>query len=119
MITISGEPSPKERPRFNSKTGRTYTPKNTRSYEDMVAMIVRSKRLNLGIEPVKFTAVFYTAKKKPGDTDNFFKAVSDGAATGGAFDNDRQIQEIHAYRIRSTNPRVEFTIEAVEELVEG
>lgn len=35
-FTIPGAPSGKERPRFNGRTGRTYTPQKTRDYEETV-----------------------------------------------------------------------------------
>ena len=35
-LTIPGEPRPKGRPRFVRQTGRTYTPKSTTSYENLV-----------------------------------------------------------------------------------
>ena len=35
-ITIPGKPTPKGRPRFSRKTGRTYTPAVTGSYEKLV-----------------------------------------------------------------------------------
>ena len=35
-IVIPGKPTPKGRPRFSRKTGRTYTPSDTGRYEKLV-----------------------------------------------------------------------------------
>lgn len=113
-VVLEGEPTPKGRPRFNRTTGTTYTPRETRAYEDAIAMLLMIQKEKFLFEPVKFTALFFTNKKNPGDVDNFLKATLD-AANKQAFTDDKQVVEVHAERIRSTKPRTEITIEVTNE----
>lgn len=91
-----------------------YTPRETRAYEEAIAMLCMLQKEKLEFEPVKFTALFFTNKKNPGDCDNFLKAALDGA-NGQAFTDDKQVVEIEATRIRSTKPRTEIIIEPTED----
>lgn len=116
-IVIPGEPIAKERPRFNRTTGNFYTPASTRAYEETIAFLAMAQREKIEFEPVRFHALFYTAKKNPSDIDNLTKAIWDGL-NGHAFTDDKQICEAHIARVRSSNPRVEILVEECEERVE-
>jgi len=115
---LVGEPVPKGRPRLNKTTGSIYTPKDTVVYEDSIAMMAMTQRERYGSQLVKITALFFTAKKRGADIDNLFKAVADGLLKGGILDDDSQIVEAHAVRIKSAKPRVEITIEPADQLEE-
>lgn len=110
---------PKGRPRLNKTTGSIYTPKDTVIYEESVAIMAMSQRQNYEDSPLKLTAVFFSAKKRGSDLDNLVKSVCDGLMKAKCFTDDSQIIEIHAARIRSTSPRIEVTLEPIEELSES
>lgn len=117
-FVLPGEPVPKGRPRLNKTTGTIYTPKDTVVYEESVAIMARSQRDKYGDSPVKLTALFFTSRKRGADVDNLVKSTADGLIKSGIIDDDSQIVEVHAARIRSNNPRAEVTLEPCEELSE-
>lgn len=106
-------PQGKERPRFDSRTRRAYTPAKTRAYEDRIARAFRHAAIAEDFEiisgPVELTIVAgfpvpksYSQKsrasclqgtqsptKRP-DADNIEKAVAD-ALNGIAYFDDAQI----------------------------
>lgn len=116
-FTLAGEIVPKGRPRFNRATGQTYTPRETRLYENSVAWAAKATREKVESGPVAVTIRVYTARKKPSDLDNGIKSILDGL-NGHAFRDDDQVVEVNAIRIRSSNPRVEITVDETEELSE-
>lgn len=81
-------------------------------------MMAMATRENFGVSPIKFEAVFFTSRKRPADTDNYMKSALDGIAKSGVFANDIQVVEVHAYRVKSENPRAEIVITETEELTE-
>lgn len=109
---VPGDPIPKGRPRFNTQTGRAYTPESTRDYEDLVRWSYRKAK---GIQfpkgtPVAVELEIYRAM--PGswthkhrdeaegtwvtsrpDLDNFCKAILDGLSE--AWDDDAQVVDVH------------------------
>ncbi len=109
-LVIEGEPVPKGRPRVNRKTGTFYTPRETQAWEKQIAYLAMAAKGKIEFEPVRFEAMFYTAKKKPADWDNLAKSLCDGLNTW-AFTDDSQICEAHVVRVRSDRPRVEVSIE--------
>lgn len=114
MIKINTKPIPKERPRFNRSTGRTYTPNTTKDFEEHIAY----EYLNQGGEyfdskPIKLKLTFgfevpksYSKKKREEalrgistpskcDIDNLVKCVQDGL-NKVAYSDDRYIHTIEA-----------------------
>lgn len=132
MIVVEGKIKGKQRPRFNSRTGSAYTPKETISYENWVRFCYREqggKHLTGAIR-ANITAYYkipksYTKKrvqairegqeypqKKP-DSDNVAKIILDSLNTI-AFDDDSQITELTVLkRYTEQNERVEFELEEV------
>lgn len=110
-FSIFCEPKGKGRPRFNSWTGRAYTPKDTREYEEFIRQEFLSgyPKAKAIETPIRISIVAYhgipksysarraedcfngTEKpaKKP-DVDNIAKAVLD-ALNGIAFLDDKQV----------------------------
>ena len=115
IFSVYGDPVPKKRPRF-TKTGRTYTPKETMTYEAEVAAI--AKRAMGTTEPLETPVAVYVyvnmpvpmsyskkrseaclngserPTKKP-DLDNAIKSVLDGM-NGIVYKDDSQIVSLHA-----------------------
>jgi Holliday junction resolvase RusA-like endonuclease len=130
-FTVPGPPRGKGRPRF-TRTGHTYTPEETASYENLVRLAYQANAN--GRAPakgsVKMTIVAYmpmpkawTEKKRVGmhglyhtkkvDLDNVIKSVLDGL-DGVAFDDDAQVSQITAYKFYGMVPGLEVTIETKE-----
>lgn len=127
---VYGTPVAKGRPRVSTRNGfaRTYTPKDTVMYENLVRYTYQSDvggKIDGAIEmsckfyfPIpksiskKQRAILLTEKephlKKP-DTDNCIKSLCDGLQ-GVAFDDDKQIYKIVAEKYYSDNPRVEVEL---------
>ncbi len=129
-IIVPGVPVAKGRPRF-TRSGRSYTPSKTRSYEDLVVM--EAKLTMMGSAPLdgalnvcvcvhlpiprgwsrkktaaaKLGEVLPTARP---DIDNFIKAALDGL-NGVAFRDDSQVVCLSARKTYSASPRLEITIE--------
>ena len=128
---IDGEPKGKARPRMNTRTGRAYTPDDTRMYEDYVKLLYRSKLKYYFEGYVKLTVKAYYGiaksnskkikeqkkinilrpSKKP-DIDNVVKLIAD-ALNDIAYKDDTQIVELSASKYFSEEPRVEITIESI------
>lgn len=141
-FVVHGLPVPKGRPRFRMINGHasTYTPKETTVYEDMVVRaywgycashpdedlsMMRGAPLRIDLrfylpppngtskrrremmyeDEIKFT-------KRP-DIDNLAKSVLDGL-NGIAYDDDKQIVELHGRKYYGAMPRVEIEISTLE-----
>ena len=136
-FTIPGEPVGKGRPKFTTVGGypRVYTPAKTTAYENKVKLcyVANCKNIKFG-GPLSVVYKFYfpipksTSKKqtllmldgkinhtKKPDLDNVIKAVTDGL-NGIAFDDDKQIVELHAVKLYSDKPRAEVEIESLPRL---
>lgn len=129
-FTVDGEPVAKGRPRFNTRTGRAFTPTKTLAYENRMKRIYIEEVNHYFEGYVKLTvnAYFGIAKsdskkkkaqklsgeirpsKKP-DIDNIIKCI-DGL-NGIAFKDDSYIVEVEAKKFYSDEPRVEFILEDV------
>lgn len=113
---IKGEVVAKGRPRF-TKTGRVYTPKKTKRYEELIRYILRSEGAKPTNKPVALEIIVHRqylkswsakqiaeAKKttiyaptRP-DLDNYIKTALD-ACNGLLFDDDNQVVKIKAKKI--------------------
>ena len=97
---LAGEPKPKGRPRM-TRTGHTYTPKETRQAEIAVQLaweLAGGQKLN---GPLVLECWFYVGTKRKKDTDNMLKLVQD-ALNKQAYEDDDQIVELHASKIYTT-----------------
>lgn len=126
-VTVPGQPVPKARPRFSSKSGTAYTPKRTKDYEAHLKKYIKPlvKELLLGPVHVHLNVVFkrpmYMSKsiyseglilhtKRP-DLDNVIKAVLD--ALNSVLNDDSQVCKISAtkyYAEKHREPRTEIEI---------
>lgn len=134
-FSVLGEPKAKQRPRFNMKSGMTYTPKQTVSYENLVrleyeqqcdrykfpddAMLKMYIRAFYGIPksaPKKkvygMEMGFIRPIKKP-DTDNIAKSVAD-SLNQIAYKDDSQIVVLFVEKFYAHNPRVEVEIVSID-----
>ena len=114
-IIIPGKPTPKGRPRFSRKTGRTYTPSDTGRYEKLVRECYGDNYFfDKEFIRIKVIAKFqipqsYSKKKREDalsgklfptkcDLDNIVKSITDGL-NGKAYADDRYIYSIEATKI--------------------
>jgi Holliday junction resolvase RusA-like endonuclease len=128
---IPGKPFAKQRPRFSRRSGRTYTPGETVSFERTVGQIALEHFPKPITGPVKLTIwatfqppVSWSKKKtaelmnrphtqKP-DLDNVAKAICDGL-NRIAFVDDGQIYEIVMRKVWGPQPRTVIEVEAVQD----
>ena len=132
-FTVPGRPVGKGRPRF-MRNGHTYTPQKTRDYEDKVIQCWKCQS-GKGFAPgiplaAKITAFFPLPKNLPKkraaeldgtphvkkcDADNLAKAILDALNTH-AYQDDSAIAFLTVQKYQTTGaPRVEVTIQEVEE----
>lgn len=129
---IPGEPVAKGRPRFSfkGKDVKTYTPKKTVSYENLVKLSFMQQVGN--VEPIHKGVYVYiqaylkipdsTSKKKreqmnekeilplkKPDCDNIAKGILD-ALNGMAYDDDKQIVSLEVNKFYSDRPRAVVNI---------
>ncbi len=100
-FTVEGEPVAKARPRVVK--GRAYTPQRTVDAEEAVGWAFREEMPGT-LAPltgwVGMRCTFYTMSNHPrSDVDNLLKLVSD-ALEGLAYVNDKQVEDVHAKRVR-------------------
>lgn len=128
-FTVLGKPQGKARPRFDGRSGRTYTPKGTKEYEELVRSCYLRAHKNAclsGEITAEITAYFLVPKSvsktkraamiagkinptsKP-DADNIIKAVLD-ALNGYAYKDDSAVVKVTATKKYSEFPRVEVTL---------
>jgi len=113
-LTVSENPIPKARARV-TKRG-TYTPKRTRDYEKLVRDLAALtwRRLPLTGQ-IAITFRFYRANARRADWDNLGKEISD-SLQGVVYIDDNQICDaVISKRIDRENPRVEITVEEINE----
>lgn len=135
-FVVLGDPQSKQRPRF-ARMGnfvRSYTPDETVRYETLVRLSYQQAghgKLSGAIRAIikaYFSIPKSVSKKRHGlmaenkilpitvskDGDNICKIVLD-SLNKIAYDDDRQVVEIHVYKLYAENPRVEVTLEEMEE----
>lgn len=126
-----GEPVGKARPRMNTRTGRAYTPTNTKLYEySLRQWFIREYPYFAPIESrVKVTIIAYfgipksTSKKKATemlagnisptkkpDADNIIKIVLD-AMNNFAFKDDTQVTKLEIEKKYDNTPRIYIKVE--------
>lgn len=133
-FTILGEPKGKARHRFNTQTGRAFTPKQTVNYETLVhtEYMVQCKGFRFpddamldmrilayysipksGSKKVKAQKLANVIRptKKP-DMDNVVKMVAD-ALNQVAYKDDTQIVDCQVRKFYSAEPRIEVIIREV------
>ena len=129
-FVVPGVPKAKQRPR-HTKTGRTYTPKETIAYEQWVKlcwMEQSGKRLEDGKPITAHVTLFFPIPasvskkkreemigtphiKKP-DVDNCVKSILDGCQ-GCVFDNDSRIWRTTVEKRYGTEARAEVFLETI------
>lgn len=126
-----GEPVGKARPRMNTRTGRAYTPTNTKLYEySLRQWFIREYPYFVPIESrVKVTIIDYfgipksTSKKKTAemlagnisptkkpDADNIIKIVLD-AMNNFTFKDDTQVTKLEIEKKYDNTPRIYIKVE--------
>ncbi len=136
-FTVLGTPQSKGRPRFvrRGKFVQSYTPEQTVNYENLVKL---SYKQDVGeiklIGAIRAECKFYfpipksASKKKQKemlegkirpitvskDADNCVKSVLDALNTI-AYDDDRQVVELEAYKLYSDQPRAEIKLLTLDE----
>lgn len=132
MVTVEGKIRGKQRPRFNSKTRRTYTPQDTVSYENWVKLCYKEQSNKKLEGSIQATIIAYFAvpksysktkrldcvlnnlrpTKKP-DIDNCIKIILD-SLNGIAYKDDSQIVEVIAVKKWTEGiERLEFSLEEI------
>lgn len=133
-FVIQGKAQAKQRPRFNTHTGRTYTPNKTSNYENWVKIcyLEKYKDKELMDKPLRVTIRAFleipksTSKKKKQqmldneilpmvkpDTDNIAKSILD-SLNGIAYKDDKQVAELIVYKFYNDTPYVNVTIEEID-----
>lgn len=129
VIDIEGKPRGKGRPRFGQ--GRTYTDKNTREYERLVADTALAEMQRSGQKTmqgaVKILILAYfpipksTPKKRVGellrsepllkpDADNISKIILDGLQQSGIYADDKQVTYVAVRKRYAAEPHVKVFI---------
>lgn len=101
MFTIDGEPMSKQRPRFNPKSGRAYTPAQTRNVEREIAETYLSGGHKVFDGSIGVELTFFMGTKRRKDIDNLVKTVLD-ALNGVAFTDDHLVHVLSAVKFFST-----------------
>ena len=111
-VTIPGKITPKARPRFDSRSGRAYTPHDYAEWLDsasqIVALTLRKPMLTgplllrCAISPDQTEIAVMpcspiTYKGRRGDLDNMIGSLADALQKGGAINNDRDIVRIEGW----------------------
>ena len=136
MITILGEPMGKQRPKATQINGytRVYTPAQTINYETLIKLEYNTQggeffdkgiALRLNVHCYYPIPQSFSNKKqglcmigkimplvKP-DIDNVAKTIMD-ALNGVAYNDDKQVTHLCIIKQYGTQPKVEFSLEAID-----
>ena len=133
MIVVEGTIRGKQRPRFNTKTGRAFTSNQTINYENWIKQcyIEQSNKLLQGAIRARIEIYYSVPKsyskrkieaikdgidypmKKP-DADNIAKIVLD-SLNKIAYEDDKQVVELTVIkRWTFDNERIEFEVEEIK-----
>lgn len=133
MVVVEGKVRGKQRPRFNTKTGRAFTPGDTITYENWIKCCYQEQCGKFIDGPVKARIeVYYKVPKsytkkrvqairdglerplKKPDIDNCIKVILD-SLNGIAYKDDSQIVEVIAVKKwTEKQERIEFELEEVK-----
>lgn len=115
-FVIPGRPHGKRRPRVALRGQRvvTYTPRETREYEERVAWEARAAGVTMIDGPVALRLWLYSKGRRRADIDNAAKSIMDGL-NGVAYADDSQVVALHVYAMTGTPERVEVEVEEAEE----
>lgn len=133
MVVVKGKVRGKQRPRFNTKTGRAFTPGDTITYENWIKCCYQEQCGKFIDGPVKARIeVYYKVPKsytkkrvqairdglerplKKPDIDNCIKVILD-SLNGIAYKDDSQIVEVIAVKKwTEKQERIEFELEEVK-----
>lgn len=133
IVVVEGKIKGKARPRFNTKTGRAFTPNDTISYENWIRYCYREQcgEMLEGSIKAKIFVYYkipksYTKKRvelirkgkehpcKTPDIDNCIKIILD-ALNGVAYRDDKQIVEVTAIKKWTEGTeRIEFLLEEIK-----
>ena len=135
-FTVYGEPKGKARPRFvrTSRGVRTYTPKQTETYQNDVLCAYLNKYKGTTLKGqiwARIDAYFAIPKstpkykrplmhwydKKP-DVDNIAKSILD-ALNGAAYDDDKQVVALMIHKEYSDTPRVDIKLGDINDDTRG
>lgn len=117
-VTIPIRAMPKERPRFNFKNKRAYTPEKTRKFEQVVKMFLPKMVPLEGPLSVRVIFSFTVSKKvrlenrfpyKKTDLDNTIKSLLD-ACNGALWIDDSQVCQIVAQKIYGDLDYIELEV---------
>lgn len=101
LFTIDGEPMSKQRPRFNPKSGRAYTPAQTRNSEREISERYVETGAGVFDGTIGIEIQFFMGTKRRKDIDNLVKTVLD-ALNGVAFTDDHLVHVLSAVKFFST-----------------
>ena len=115
QFSLPVEPIPQSRPRFDSRTKRTYQPSRCKEYKGLVRMAAKSAMA--GQAPtkkpchcdLKIYRKYEATSRKFGDLDNHAKSILD-AMNEIVFVDDSQIVKISVEKFKSQTPRIEVNI---------
>lgn len=115
IFTVPGEPMSKQRPRFNTKSGRAYTPAQTRNVEKLIAETYVATGHGHFVGNISVEIAFYMGTKRRKDLDNLVKTVLD-ALNGVAYIDDHMVHLMSAVKFFSTpdKARTEIRISQID-----
>lgn len=118
-FTVPGRPHGKRRPRVTMRGRKAivYTPRETREYEQRVAWEAKAAGASPIDGPVGVRIVCVASQRRP-DLDNAAKSILDGL-NGVAWEDDRQVAELHVYVRRGRPERVEVEVWRLDEREEA
>ena len=96
---VPGRPVPKRRP-VVTKRGGTFTPAETRRYENAVGWAAAQARRGDTFRGPVGVELSVVVHRWEGDVDNYAKSLLDGMQHGGLLQDDRQVHVLIVARIR-------------------
>ena len=114
---VPGLPKPQPRPRFNSKTGRVYTPDTARRWREAVAWCALGAKNQWGKRepitgPVELRLHFTLPDNRKCDLSNLIKGTEDALVEAGVMKDDHQVVAVHA--TKRIGPDTGCSIDVVE-----
>lgn len=117
---VPGLPKPQPRPRFNSKTGRVYTPDTARRWREAVAWAAmgarNQSRINCALlGPLSVILGFTMPDNRKADIDNLVKGTLDALIEAGVMKDDNQVVELHATKRVGTDTGCSVSVTPIRE----